>query len=74
MNGGTVVADVEQGNFGLAGQSHPQGMGKGAVVARGKVGGMQDFVECAGWHEIKKNRITSYLLCLNKKESKCKNL
>ena len=62
VDGGTVVANVEQGNFGLAGQSHPQSMRKGAVIARRKVGGMQDFVERGGLHEIKKNLITSHLL------------
>lgn len=74
MDRRTVVADVQQGHFALAGQSHPQGMGKGVVVARRKVGGMQDFAERGGLHEMKKNRIASRLLRLNKKEGKGKNL
>lgn len=74
MNGGTVVADVQQGNFGLACQSHLQSMREGAVITRRKVSGMQDFAERSGLHEIKKNRITLRLLRLNKKEGKYKNL
>ena len=74
MDRRTVVADVQQSHFGLAGQSHPQSMGKGAIIARRKVGGMQDFAERGGLHEIKKNRIALHLLRLNEKEGKCKNL